>query len=102
MRLFLESTIKKPLHFQESKHITKEAYFAMSKLAIEAGYLGNEVLKILLPKEAKPIYEKLDKIPLADRILANAIVSVNRAAEDAATAAKPIFIQASILGLKAV
>jgi len=41
--------------------------------------LGNEALKILLPKEAQPIYDRLDKLPLIDGFLNEAVVSVNRA-----------------------
>jgi hypothetical protein len=65
---------------------------AVAKLSIKDGYFGNEALKILLPQEAKPVLDRLEKVPLMDQLIADAILSVNRAAEDAATAAKPIFV----------
>ncbi|MEQ9188869.1 MAG: DUF4197 domain-containing protein [Cryomorphaceae bacterium] len=65
---------------------------AVAKLSVKNGYYGNEALKIFLPKEAKPIYERLEKIPIMDGLISDAVLSVNRAAEDAATAAKPIFL----------
>jgi len=65
---------------------------AVAKLSIKDGYFGNEALKILLPEEAKPVLDRLEKVPLMDQLIADAILSVNRAAEDAATAAKPIFV----------
>ena len=74
--------------------LSKGAGFAVSSLNVKDGYFGNQALKILLPKEAKPIYEKLEKIPVISGILDDAVLSVNRAAEDAAVQAKPIFIQA--------
>ena len=68
--------------------------FAVSSLNVKDGYFGNQALKILLPKEAKPMYERLEKIPVIDGILDDAVESVNRAAENAAIEAKPIFMQA--------
>ena len=55
------------------------------------GFYGNEALKILLPKEAKPVYERLERVPLIDGFIDDAVLSINRAAEDAAKEAGPIF-----------
>jgi Protein of unknown function (DUF4197) len=57
------------------------------------GFLGNAALKILLPPEAQVIEQKLRAIGMGKQI-DEAIVSLNRAAEDAATSAAPIFINA--------
>jgi len=69
--------------------LSKGSEFAVSSLNVTDGYVGNEALKILLPKEAKPMYERLEKVPIIDGILADAVLSINRAAEDAASEAKP-------------
>lgn len=74
--------------------LEKGTEFAVSELAVENGFYKSEAFKILLPKEAAPIYEQINKIPLVDQVLDNAVLSVNRTAEDAAAEAKPIFIQA--------
>lgn len=74
--------------------LSKGTDFAVSSLNVKDGYFADQALKILLPKEAQPIYEKLEKIPVIDGILEDAVLSVNRAAEDAASEAKPIFLQA--------
>ncbi len=74
--------------------LEKGTEFAVSNLSSEGGFLKNELLKIGLPKEAKPIYERIEKVQILEVLLKNAVVSVNRAAEDASIAAKPIFVQA--------
>lgn len=60
------------------------------------GYYKDDVVKILLPDDARPILDKIRLIPdgAGDFLLEQAIVSINRAAEDAAVEAKPIFINA--------
>lgn len=62
------------------------------------GYFRDEAVKILLPEEAQVMYANLSKVPLAsDAITAlmdKTILSMNRAAEDAAKEAKPIFVSA--------
>ncbi|HMI04626.1 MAG TPA: DUF4197 domain-containing protein [Pedobacter sp.] len=63
------------------------------KLSAKDGFLGNLAVKILFPPEAQKVEKALRGIglgPLAD----NVITSLNRAAEDAAKEAKPIFISA--------
>ncbi len=47
-----------------------------------------------MPEEAQPIYAKLNSIPLIGELLDETILTINRAAEDAAVEAKPIFIDA--------
>lgn len=58
------------------------------------GYYKDELVKILLPEEAQPIYGVINSIPGGNLLLENAIVSINRAAEDAAPEADSIFVSA--------
>ncbi|MGB0404316.1 MAG: DUF4197 domain-containing protein [Salibacteraceae bacterium] len=74
--------------------LAKGTDYAVQNLASENGYLGSEVLKIYLPDEAKVLYDKVENIPVMDVIIDNTVTSINRAAEDAANQAKPIFLAA--------
>lgn len=58
------------------------------------GYYKDDVVKILLPDDAKAIYDNINKVPGGSILLEETIRSLNRAAEDAAVEAKPIFIDA--------
>lgn len=63
------------------------------KLALKDGFLGNMAVKILFPPEAEKVEKTLRAVglgSLADKV----IVSMNRAAEDAAKEAKPVFLAA--------
>ena len=62
------------------------------KLAMENGYYGDEAIKILLPDEAKVIIDNISKLPGGDKMVQDVILSINRAAEDAAKEAAPIFV----------
>ncbi len=66
---------------------------AVSFLSAEDGYYKS-AYKILLPKEAQVVANKLKAIPGFGNVEANLVEKVNRAAEDAASKAKPIFISA--------
>ena len=57
------------------------------------GYFKNPEIKIPFPPEAKEIESKLRSIGLGKKC-DEVVLSINRAAEDAATEAKPIFIAA--------
>lgn len=57
------------------------------------GYFKNPEIKIPFPPEAKNIEEKLRALGFGDKV-DEVVLTINRAAEDAATAAKPIFISA--------
>jgi hypothetical protein len=63
------------------------------KLSNVNGYFANAAIKILMPEEAKKVESKLRAIGLGKQV-DNAILSMNRAAEDAAKSAAPIFINA--------
>ncbi|WP_035463853.1 DUF4197 domain-containing protein [Algoriphagus vanfongensis] len=67
--------------------------YASERLAQKDGYLGNQLIKITFPEEAKKIENTLRSIGLGS-LCDQVITSVNRAAEDAAIEAKPIFVAA--------
>ncbi len=58
------------------------------------GYYADDAVKILLPPEASVIFDNLSLIPGGSALVENTIKSINRAAEDAAVEAKPIFVDA--------
>lgn len=57
------------------------------------GYYGNPEIKIPFPPEAKDIETKLRAIGLGSQV-DEAVTSINRAAEDAAKSAEPVFVAA--------
>lgn len=67
---------------------------AVGLLGIENGFYNDAVLKLLLPPEAQPIIDNLKLIPGGDDLVNKAILSLNRAAEDAVKEATPIFKKA--------
>lgn len=56
------------------------------------GYYRDEMVKILLPPEADVIVKNISKIPGGNKLIDDVLLSINRAAEDAVSEAKPIFI----------
>jgi hypothetical protein len=62
-------------------------------LSAKDGFLGNLAVKIFFPPEAQKVEKTLRSIGLGS-LADNVILSINRAAEDAAKEAKPIFISA--------
>jgi hypothetical protein len=67
---------------------------SVSLLNKQDGYYQDLAVKILLPPEAQVIYTKISEIPFGNELLEETILKLNRAAEDAAIEAKPIFINA--------
>jgi hypothetical protein len=63
------------------------------QLSAKDGFLGNLAVKILFPPEAQKVEKTLRSLGL-NSLADNVILSINRAAEDAAREAKPIFISA--------
>lgn len=63
------------------------------RLSAKDGFFGNLAIKILFPPEAQKIERTMRTLGL-NSLADNVILSINRAAEDAATEAKPIFISA--------
>ncbi len=57
------------------------------------GFFKDAALKILMPAEAQKVEQKLRSLGFGKQV-DNAILSMNRAAEDAAKSAAPIFINA--------
>jgi hypothetical protein len=66
---------------------------ATSKLSVADGFFKDAVIKILMPEEAKKVEQKLRSLGMGKQV-DNAILAMNRAAEDAAKNAAPIFVKA--------
>ncbi|RRN76198.1 DUF4197 domain-containing protein, partial [Pseudoxanthomonas sp. SGD-10] len=64
-----------------------------SKLSATNGFLGNAAVKILMPPEAQKVESTLRSLGF-NSLCDNVIMSLNRAAEDAAKEAKPILVNA--------
>ncbi|MFC1529615.1 DUF4197 domain-containing protein [Gemmatimonadota bacterium] len=95
----LESAAPAPLTEQEVARGLKEALTtgarnAAARLSVEDGYYGDEVLRILLPDEAKVIVDNISRIPGGERLVEDVTIRINRAAEDAAREAAPVFVSA--------
>ena len=56
------------------------------------GYYKDELVKIMLPPEASVIVDNIRKIPGGDDLVEDVLLHINRAAEDAAKEAAPIFV----------
>ncbi len=56
------------------------------------GYYKDELVKILLPPEADVIVKNINKIPGGNDLIEDVLLRINRAAEDAVSEAKPIFV----------
>lgn len=65
---------------------------AAGRLGATDGYFGDQAVRILLPEEATVIVDNISKIPGGDRLVQDVILSINRAAEDAARDVAPIFV----------
>ncbi|HTO15895.1 MAG TPA: DUF4197 domain-containing protein [Edaphocola sp.] len=66
---------------------------ASSKLSLTDGFFANAAIKILMPPEVQQVEQTLRNVGLGS-VVDKAILSMNRAAEDAAKQAAPIFISA--------
>lgn len=64
-----------------------------TKLSAADGFFKDAAIKILMPEEAQKVEQKLRAMGLGKQV-DNAILSMNRAAEDASKSAAPIFINA--------
>lgn len=67
---------------------------SISILGRTNGYFSDALIKLALPPEAQPIVNNITKIPGGQKLLNDAILAINRAAEDAAPQAKTIFVNA--------
>jgi hypothetical protein len=96
MQNVLKTTVGTPLSEDEVINGLKEALITGAKnsagiLGAENGYFGDAAVKILLPDDAKVIIDNLSKIPGGDKLVQDVVLRINRAAEDAAKEAVPIF-----------
>lgn len=66
---------------------------AGSQLSTLNGYFGNQLIKILMPPEVRQVEQTLRSIGMGGEV-DKAILAMNRAAEDAAQKAAPIFVNA--------
>ena len=87
----------KPLSQNETIAGLKEALIvgtnnSASILGKTDGYYKDELVKILLPPEADVIVKNISKIPGGKQLVDDVLLSINRAAEDAVSEAKPIFV----------
>ena len=63
------------------------------KLSAVDGFFANAVIKVLMPEEAKKVESTLRNVGLGNMV-DKAILSMNRAAEEASKSAAPIFVDA--------
>lgn len=63
------------------------------KLSAVDGFFANAAIKVLMPEEAKKVESTLRSIGMGN-LVDKAILSMNRAAEDASKSAAPIFVNA--------
>ena len=91
------STTAKPTAIEMGMGIKEALEIGTSRgadlLSAKDGFLGNLAVKILFPPEALKVEKTLRSIGLGS-LADNVITSLNRAAEDAAKEAKPIFVSA--------
>lgn len=64
------------------------------KLSAVDGFFKDAAIKILMPAEAQKVIDVVSKVPGGQKMIDDAILSMNRAAEDAAKSAAPIFVTA--------
>lgn len=67
--------------------------YSSERLAAENGFFANAAVKLLFPPEAQKVEKTIRSLGL-NKLADNVILSINRAAEDAAKEAKPIFVNA--------
>jgi hypothetical protein len=67
---------------------------SVARLSKIDGYFGDMAVKILLPPEANTITRNLSRLPGGEKLVNDVILRINRAAEDAAKEAAPVFVTA--------
>ncbi len=72
--------------------LTVGARNSAGKLSALNGYYNDPSVKIPLPEEALAIVENISKIPGGQKLIEDVVLNINRAAEDAAREAAPIFV----------
>jgi hypothetical protein len=89
----------RPLTNQEVINGLREALIigsdsAAGRLSAVNGYYRDELVRILLPPEAAIITNNLSLLPGGEKLVEDVILRINRAAEDAAREAAPVFARA--------
>ena len=74
--------------------LTIGADSSLTRISKTDGYYRDQMIKILLPPEAKTITDNLSRIPGGEKLVEDVVIRINRAAEDAAREALPIFTSA--------
>jgi len=92
----LQTASRAPLTEAEVINGLKEALITGSKnssqlLSAIDGYYKDATVKILLPEEARIITDNISKLPGGDKLVEDVVIRINRAAEDAAKEAAPVF-----------
>lgn len=92
----LQTASPAPLTEAEVINGLKEALITGSKnssqlLSAIDGYYKDAAVKILLPEEARIITDNISKLPGGDKLVEDVVIRINRAAEDAAKEAAPVF-----------
>lgn len=67
---------------------------AALRLSKEGGYYQDNAVRIAMPPEAQPIINNISMLPGGEKLVEDLILRINRAAEDAAREAAPIFANA--------
>jgi hypothetical protein len=73
--------------------LSQGATNSSSKVSAVDGFLKDAAIKILLPEQVQKVEKKMRMLGMG-KMVDNAILSMNRAAEDASKSATPIFIDA--------
>lgn len=73
--------------------LTVGAEKSVSQLSSVDGFMKDAAVKVLLPEEARQVEQKLRSLGMG-KLVDDAILSINRAAEDASKSAAPIFVSA--------
>jgi len=74
--------------------LTIGADSAATRLAVRDGYFRDAAVRISLPPEARVITDNLSYLPGGQALVDDIVLRINRAAEDAAKEAAPVFRQA--------
>lgn len=97
-KMIRKATSKQSLNNEEIVNGLKEALIigagnAAQKLSATDGFFKKAAIKVLMPEEAKKAEKRLRSLGMGN-LVDDAILSMNRAAEDASKNAAPIFIDA--------
>ncbi len=74
--------------------LSKGTGIAVSGLSTKDGFYQDALIKILLPEDTQKVVGVVKKLPGGKRLIDDVVLRMNRAAEDAASEAGPIFLDA--------